>query len=106
VRRIHLPTTGRAGRPSGATKSPGLPYWAAGPVVDTATEVALYFRDGDVLRLPTYPVPESFGHVRFYANPIPEVAQSSGRAAVKVVGIDERGTVVACARLDPAAASC
>jgi hypothetical protein len=97
---------GPAGINYGATKSPGLPYWAAGPVVDTATEVALYFRDGDVLRLPTYPVPESFGHVRFYANPIPEVAQSSGRAAVKVVGIDERGTVVACARLDPAAASC
>lgn len=97
---------GPAGINYGVAESPGLPYWAAGPVVDTATEVALYFRDGDVLRLPTYPVPESFGHVRFYATPVPEVPQSSGRAAVKVVGLDEKGTVVACAALDPASASC
>ena len=90
----------------GATESPGLPYWAAGPVVDTAVKVELHFRDGDVLRLPTYAAPESLGHVRFYATPIPEVPQSSGQSPVKVVGLDENGAVVACVAVDPASASC
>jgi hypothetical protein len=97
---------GPAGINYGAAESPGLPYWAAGPVVDTATEVALYFRDGNVVRVPTYAVPESFGHVRFYATPIPEVPQPSAQTVVKVVGRDEKGTVVACAALDPASATC
>jgi hypothetical protein len=97
---------GPAGITYGSAESPGLPYWAAGPVVDTAVVVALHFRDGDVLRLPTYAVPESFGHVRFYATPIPEVPQSSGQSPVKVVGIDKDEVVVACAALDPESASC
>lgn len=97
---------GPAGITYGSAESPGLPYWAAGPVVDTAVVVALHFRDGDVLKLPTYAAPESFGHVRFYATPIPEVPQSSGQSPVKVVGIDKDETVVACAALDPASASC
>lgn len=96
----------RAGILYGATKSPGLPYWAASPVVDTAVEVALHFRDGDVLRVPTYAAPESLGHVRFYATPIPDVPQSSGQSPVKVVGLDEDGAVVACLAVDPASASC
>jgi hypothetical protein len=90
----------------GATESPGLPYWAAAPVVDTAVEVALHFRDGDVLRVPTYAAPESLGHVRFYATPIPDVPQSSGQSPVKVVGLDENGAVVACLAVDPGSASC
>jgi hypothetical protein len=98
--------TGHAGILYGATKSPGLPYWAAGPVVDTAVAVALHFRDGDVLRLPTYAAPESLGHVRFYATPLPEVPESSGQSPVKVVGLDENGAVVACLAVDPASASC
>lgn len=98
--------TGHAGILYGATESPGLPYWAAGPVVDTAVKVELHFRDGDVLRLPTYVAPESLGHVRFYATPIPDVPQSSGQSPVKVVGLDENGTVVACLAVDPASASC
>jgi hypothetical protein len=97
---------GHAGILYGSTESPGLPYWAAGPVVDTAVVVALHFRDGDVLRLPTYAAPESLGHVRFYATPIPEVPESSGQSPVKVVGLDENGAVVACLAVDPASASC
>jgi hypothetical protein len=97
---------GPAGILFGSAESPGLPYWAAGPVVDTAVVVALHFRDGDVLRLRTYAAPESLGHVRFYATPIPEVPPSSGRSPVKVVGLDENGAVVACLTADPASASC
>jgi hypothetical protein len=99
-------SAGHAGILYGSTKSPGLPNWAAGPVVDTAVAVALHLRDGDVLRLPTYEAPESLGHVRFYATPIPEVPQSSGQSPVKVVGLDENGAVVACLAVDPASASC
>ena len=98
--------TGPAGILFGSAESPGLPYWAAGPVVDAAVVVALHFRDGDVLRLPTYAAPESLGHVRFYATPIPEVPQSSGQSPVKVVGLDENGGVVACLSVDPASTSC
>jgi hypothetical protein len=97
---------GPAGITYGSAESPGLPYWAAGPVVDTAVVVVLHFRDGDVLRLPTYAAPESFGHVRFYATPIPEVPPSSGQSPVKIVGIDKDDAVVACMALDPASASC
>ncbi len=98
--------TDHAGILYGSTKSPGLPDWAAGPVVDTAVEVALHLRDGDVLRLPTHAAPESLGHVRFYATPIPEVPQSSGQSPIKVIGLDENGAVVACLAVDPASASC
>lgn len=90
----------------GSAESPGLSYWAAGPVVDTAVAVEVHLRDGDVLRLPTYAAPESLGHVRFYATPIRQVPQSSGQSPVKVVGLDENGAVVACLALDPASASC
>jgi hypothetical protein len=98
--------TGHAALLYGATESPGLPYWAAGLAVDSVVEVALHFRDGDVLRLPTYAAPESLGHVRFYATPIPQVPQSSGKSPIKVVGLDENRAVVACLAVDPASASC
>jgi hypothetical protein len=97
---------GPAGINFGSAESRGLPYWAAGPVVDTAVEVEIDFRNGDVLRVPTYAVPESFGHVRFYATPIPEVPPSSGQWPVKVVGLDQNDAVVACSALDPASARC
>ena len=97
---------GPAGITYGSAESPGLPYWAAGPVVDKAVEVVLHFRDGDVLRVQTYAAPQSFGDVRFYATPIPEVPQSSGQSPVKVVGLDENDAVVACMALDPASANC
>jgi hypothetical protein len=97
---------GPAGITYASAESPGLPYWAAGPVVDTAVEVDIHLRDGDVLRLSTYAVPESFGHVRFYATPIPEVPQSSGQWPIKIVGINKNDAVVACMALEPASASC
>jgi hypothetical protein len=97
---------GLAGINFGSAESRGLPYWAAGPVVDTAVEVEIHFRNGEVLRVPTYAVPESFGHVRFYATPIPEVPRPSGQWPVKVVGLDNNDAVVACAALDPASARC
>jgi hypothetical protein len=97
---------GPAGINYGSAESRGLPYWAAGPVVDTAVEVEIHFRNGDVLRVPTYAVPESFGDVRFYVTPIPEVPESSGQWPVKVVGLEKNDAVVACAALDPASARC
>ena len=97
---------GPAGINFGSAESRGLPYWAAGPVVDTAVEVDIHFRNGDVLRVPTYAVPESFGDVRFYVTPIPEVPESSGQWPVKVVGLDKNDAAVACAALDPASARC
>jgi hypothetical protein len=97
---------GPAGINYGSAESRGLPYWAAGPVVDTAVEVEIHFRNGDVLRVPTYAVPESFGDVRFYVTPIPEVPESSGQWPVKVVGLDKNDAVVACTALDPASGRC
>jgi hypothetical protein len=97
---------GPAGINFGSAESLGLPYWAAGPVVDTAAKVEIHFRNGDALRVPTYAVPESFGHVRFYVTPIPEVPESSGQFPVKVVGLDKDDAVVACAALDPGSARC
>lgn len=97
---------GPAGINFGTAEARGLPYWAAGPVVDTAAEVEIQLRDGDVLRLPTYGAPETFGHVRFYATPVAEVPPSSGEWPVKVVGLDKNGAVVACSALDPASATC
>lgn len=94
---------GSPGGPRGigfaSSQSPGLPYWGAGPVVDTATEVELSFRNGDLLRVRTYAAPESLGPVRFFATPIPE-------EPIKVVGVDDSGGVVACMPLDPASARC
>ena len=48
---------GPAGINFGSAESRGLPYWAAGPVVDTAVAVDIRFRNGDVLRVPTYAGP-------------------------------------------------
>jgi len=90
----------------GSAQSAELPHWGAGPVVDTATEVAIYFGNGEVLRVPTFAAPESLGHVRFYATAIPEGIQSAGQSPVKVVGLDSTNGVVACAVLDYESASC
>jgi hypothetical protein len=51
----------------GSAQSAELPLRAAGPVVDTAAEVAIYFRNGGILRVPTFAAPASLGHIRFYA---------------------------------------
>jgi hypothetical protein len=100
---------GSPGGPRGinyvSSQSAELPHWAAGPVVDSAAEVALYFRDGRVLRIPTFAAPESLGHVRFYATQIPE-GPGPNSEPVKVVGVDNGGDVVACESYDPASTSC
>jgi hypothetical protein len=85
------------------SQSSEVPHWGAGPVVDSAAEVALYFRNGDVLRVPTYTAPESFGPVRFFAAPLPKAADPAAERPVKVVGIDKDGVVVACSPLEPPA---
>jgi len=94
---------GRRGINYASSQSADLPHWAAGPVVDTAAEVALYFRNGDVLRVPTLAPPESLGPVRFYATALPKSTDPAAERPVKVVGIDEGGAVVACAPLDASA---
>lgn len=98
-------STGGALACYGSAQSVELPHWAAGPVVDSAAEVALYFSNGGVLRVPTFAAPESLGHVRFYATQIPEWPGPDSEPA-KVVGIDNSGAVVACMALDPASTSC
>jgi hypothetical protein len=85
------------------SQSSDVPHWGAGPVVDSAAEVALYFRNGDMLRVPTYTAPESFGPVRFFVAPLPKAADPAAERPVKVVGIDKDGVVVACAPLEPPA---
>jgi hypothetical protein len=80
-----------------------FPHWGAGPVLDSAAEVALYFRNGDVLRVPTYPAPERFGPVRFYAAALPSATDPVAERPVKVVGTDQDGLVVACTPLDSSA---
>jgi hypothetical protein len=85
------------------SQSSEVPHWGAGPVVDSASEVALYFRNGDVLRVPTYPAPDSFGPVHFYAAALPTASDPAAERPVKVVGISKDGVVVACAPLDSSA---
>ena len=95
--------SGRRGINYATSQSSDLPHWGAGPVVDSAAKVALYFRNGDVLRVPTYTAPESFGPVRFYAASLPKATDPAAERPVKVVGIDKDGVVVACAPLEPPA---
>jgi len=95
--------SGRRGIDYASSQSADLPHWAAGPVVDTAAEVALYFRNGDLLRVPTFAPPEPLGPVRFYATALPTSTDPAAERPVKVVGLDKDGAVVACAPLDPSA---
>jgi hypothetical protein len=78
-----------------------LPAYIAGPVIEDAEDVEIHFSNGDVLRAPTFPAPESVGPVRFYATPLPaaDTPESPGRNAVhpiELAGLDESGNVVAC----------
>lgn len=100
-----------SGRPHGITymssSSPELPTYVAGPVIDTADEVAIYLANGDVLKTPAFDAPASLGAVRFYATQIPEPvthpATGGGQSFVKeLVGLDNGGRVVACLAISPA----
>lgn len=68
-----------------------LPAYIAGPVVESAEQVEVDFGDGYVLRVATFPAPESVGRVRFYATPVSESASPQ-----RIVGLDGNGKVVAC----------
>jgi hypothetical protein len=84
-----------------------LPPYIAGPVVGTASNVVIYFADGEVVRTPTFEAPPSLGSVRFYASPIPDAVATAylqappgpGPALNKIVGLDENDNIVACLRM-------
>jgi hypothetical protein len=74
--------------------------YIAGPVIERATEVAVTFTDGRVLRLPTFAAPTSLGAVRFYASQLsdPATAPSASPPSTsisKLTGYDNNN-VVAC----------
>jgi hypothetical protein len=76
-----------------------LPPYIAGPVVETATEVEIRYRDGEVVKAPTFPGPDSLGHVRFYAVQLPADLAPKPRRLFdidKVIGRSTDGSVVAC----------
>jgi len=83
-----------------------LPAFIAGPVIDTATQVAIQFEKGEVLRVPTFSGPDSLGSVRFYATEAPtSIFRPPRRGAtgapslfrpLELAGLDDDGNVVAC----------
>jgi len=76
-----------------------FPAYVAGPVIVRASHVEIRFRDGQVLRVPTFAAPASIGRVRFYATPLP----AGEFVPESVAGLDSDGKVVAC--LAPATAA-
>jgi hypothetical protein len=84
----------------GARSAP-FPNYIAGPVIETATTVAIRFGDGELLRVPTFSAPEPLDHVRFYATQLPASVEPPSmktfRTFVKwIAGLDSNGKVVAC----------
>jgi hypothetical protein len=82
------------------TSAGGFPRWIAGPVVDTATNVVVRYRNGVSLRIPTTPSVVLgragwFGPVRFFAAPLP-LNVSADDLPVWLAGLDNDGKVVAC----------
>jgi hypothetical protein len=87
-----------------SSSSPELPTYVAGPVIDTADHVVIYFANGDVVRTPAFDAPASLGAIRFYAAQIsePVVRPTGGRrqsSLQKLVGLDNEGRIVACLTL-------
>lgn len=86
----------------GSGGSAELPPYVIGPVVGRAEQVEIELRNGQVLRVPTFPAPESVGPVRFYATPLPAdvVAAVAPGERVSLVrrlaGFDQNGNLVAC----------
>jgi hypothetical protein len=85
----------------GATSQ--LPAFVAGPVIDKASQVAIQFEEGEVLRVPTFSGPDSLGSVRFYATevptgifPPPRPGETTLFGSLKLAGLDDDGNVVAC----------
>ena len=96
-----VPTTPESTRalPLGITyleaSGAGLPPYVAGPVVDRAAEVAVYFHGGTVVRTHTFAAPESLGSaIRFYV--VRLRADQPPPSIEKLVGLDATGQIVAC----------
>jgi hypothetical protein len=83
-----------------------LPAFIYGPVTDKAAEVVATFRNGTVVRAPTFPAPKALGApVRFYAEqlppsaPLPPPRLGLRPVVEKLVGLDGQGKIVACVTL-------
>jgi len=82
-----------------AGSSLGVPAFVAGPVIDSADEVAVYLASGEVIRTPTFDAPSQLGSIRFYATQVPEPVpgvRPEVYGIQKVVGLGGDGDVVAC----------
>lgn len=77
-----------------------FPTYIVGPVIETATEVAVHLADGTVMRTSTFDAPDALGAIRFYATPLPDAPQVTERPprtqVRKLVGFDRDGEIVAC----------
>lgn len=77
-----------------------FPTYAVGPVIDTATEVAVHLADGTVVRTSTFDAPDKLGAIRFYATLLPDpprTTEQPPRTQIrKLVGFDRNGEIVAC----------
>ena len=82
-----------------------LPDFIYGPVTDKADEVVVTFRNGTVLRTPTFAAPSALGApVRFYAAQLPPSVPPPPRLGLrspveKLVGLGGQGEIVACMTL-------
>ena len=87
-----------------------LPAYIAGPVIDSASTVAIRLADGRTLTTPTFSARAPLDHIRFYATPLPTDARSGNESKDEtrpssitwIAGQDANGRVVAC--LAPASA--
>jgi hypothetical protein len=77
-----------------------LPAYIVGPVVDKAATVEIRFRDGEVLRVPTFAGTGALGRVRFYATQLPSGGAAAPGTSIRllewIAGLDANGDVVAC----------
>jgi hypothetical protein len=81
-----------------------LPAFIYGPVTDRADEVVVAFRNGAVLRTPTFAAPSALGApVRFYAAQlppsVPPLRIGLPEVLEKLVGLDRDGRIVDCMTL-------
>lgn len=77
-----------------------FPTYIVGPVIDTATEVAIHLADGTVVRAQAFDAPDELGAIRFYATLLPDAPRTQElppRTHIrKLVGFDRDGEIVAC----------
>jgi hypothetical protein len=82
------------------TSGPQSLAYLTGPVIESAQQVEIKFANGHVLRVATFPAPDSVGRVRFYATLLPAdivpTAPDQRITVVQLRGLDQSGKVVAC----------